>query len=158
MFGADIDRIDTWHRYQRGMCKSCMAGCCQMPVEVRAQDLLRLGIINEFELEQPPKALAKRLLKEGLIQPGSVKDGIFILAQHSSGDCMFLDRDSRQCTVYGKRPDTCRNHPQISARPGYCAYMPRELKAPRQQATKIKAKTIATDSPYSRPPHLEDYD
>lgn len=156
MFGADINRIDTWHRYQRGMCKSCMAGCCQMPVEVRASDLLRLGIVNAFEAEEPPKPLAKRLQKEGLIQGGSSKDGIFTLAQYSNGDCIFLDQEARRCTVYANRPDTCRNHPHVSARPGYCAYIPRELRAPKKRAPeKIQASVIASDNPYGRPPHLD---
>jgi Fe-S-cluster containining protein len=24
--------------------------------------------------------------------------------------------------VYERRPDTCRNHPQVGPRPGYCAF------------------------------------
>ncbi|MFO6335145.1 YkgJ family cysteine cluster protein, partial [Pseudomonas aeruginosa] len=36
-----------------------------------------------------------------------------------------LDRKTRLCTIYARRPDTCRNHPRIGPRPGYCAYRPR---------------------------------
>ena len=39
-FGADIARTDTWHRYRKGLCDNCMAGCCRLPVEVRLSDLL----------------------------------------------------------------------------------------------------------------------
>ncbi|MCK5516299.1 MAG: YkgJ family cysteine cluster protein, partial [Desulfobulbaceae bacterium] len=46
-------------------------------------------------------------------------------------DCLYLDQKTRRCTIYTKRPDTCRNHPQIGPRPGYCAfgYMSRALHA-----------------------------
>ena len=45
----------------------------------------------------------------------------------SNNDCLYLDRKSRLCTIYEKRPDTCRNHPKIGPRPGYCAYKPKEV-------------------------------
>jgi len=53
---------------------------------------------------------------------GSRDDGIFTLTRMANGDCLYLDRQTRLCTVYAKRPDTCRNHPRIGPRPGYCAY------------------------------------
>ena len=47
------------------------------------------------------------------------------LTRMSNDDCLYLDRKSRLCTIYDKRPDTCRNHPKIGPRPGYCAYKPK---------------------------------
>lgn len=120
--GADIARTDTWHRYRKGLCDSCMAGCCQLPVEVRVADLVRLGAIDAFDRDEPAKIIGKRLLKAGVIQHVNQRDGIFTLTQHSSGDCLYLDRVSRRCTVYDKRPDTCRQHPVVGPRPGFCAY------------------------------------
>lgn len=120
--GADIVRTGTWHRYRKGMCDSCMAGCCQLPVEVRVADLVRLGAIDAFDRDEPAKIIGKRLLKAGVIQHVNQRDGIFTLTQHSSGDCLYLDRVSRRCTVYDKRPDTCRQHPVVGPRPGFCAY------------------------------------
>lgn len=120
--GADIARTDTWHRYRKGLCDSCMAGCCQLPVEVRVADLVRLGVIDAFDRDEPAKIIGKRLLKAGVIQHVNQRDGIFTLTQHSSGDCLYLDRVSRRCTVYDKRPDTCRQHPAVGPRPGFCAY------------------------------------
>ena len=29
---------------------------------------------------------------------------------------------TRRCTVYDKRPNTCRKHPQVGPRPGYCPH------------------------------------
>ncbi len=121
-FGADITRTDTWYRYRKGMCDNCMAGCCRLPVEVRIPDLQRIGLVDEFEAGEPLKNIARRLMKEGVVQHVSHRDGIFTLTQHSSGDCLYLDRESRRCTIYERRPDTCRNHPTIGPRPGFCAW------------------------------------
>ena len=46
---ADIDRLDTWQKYRKGLCDTCNAGCCTLPVEVRLDDLIRLGLVDEFE-------------------------------------------------------------------------------------------------------------
>ena len=89
---------------------------------VRIGDLIRLGVVDEFEREEPAKNIAKRLSKEGLVERFNQKSGIFTLTRSSNGDCLYLDRKTRLCTVYAKRPDTCRNHPQVGPRPGYCAY------------------------------------
>ena len=120
--GTDIARTETWHRYRKGLCADCMAGCCRLPVEVRLTDLVRLGVIDEFTAGEPLKSIGKQLMKAGIIQHLSLRDGIFTLTQHSSGDCLYLDRVTRRCTVYDKRPETCRRHPQVGPRPGFCAY------------------------------------
>ncbi|MEN3112377.1 YkgJ family cysteine cluster protein [Uliginosibacterium paludis] len=120
---ADRDDLDTWVRYRNGLCDSCNAVCCTMPAEVRARDLVRLGFIDEFELDSDPKQLAKRLQKQGLIEHFNFRHALFTLARRANGDCRLLDPATRRCTVYEQRPDTCRNHPQkIGPRPGYCPY------------------------------------
>jgi len=120
---VDIDRPDTWSRYRAGMCDSCMAHCCTMPVEVKLADLVRLALVEPFEAEhEPPKQIAKRLTKAGLIDHFNFKHEIFTLARRASGDCRFLDATTRRCTVYEQRPSTCRKHPQVSPRPGHCPY------------------------------------
>ena len=68
------------------------------------------------------KNIAKRLSKAGIVEHFNHKHGIFTLTRLANGDCLYLDRKTRLCTVYAKRPDTCRNHPRIGPRPGYCAY------------------------------------
>jgi len=123
---ADLDRLDTWARYRSGLCQGCQASCCTLPVEVRIGDLIRIGLVDEFERDEPAKNIARRLQKDGVVERFNQKSGIFTLARMANNDCLFLDRKTRLCTIYDKRPDTCRNHPQIGPRPGYCAYRPRD--------------------------------
>ena len=120
---VDIDRPETWSRYKTGMCNSCTANCCTMPVEVKLTDLIRLGLVDPFEAEhEEPKQIAKRLIKMRLIELFNFKNSIFTLARRSSGDCQFLDVTTRRCTVYENRPNTCRLHPQVGPKPGFCPY------------------------------------
>lgn len=119
---ADPDRLETWARYSNGLCRDCQATCCTLPVEVRIDDLIRLELVDAFERDEPPKNVAKRLSKAGIVEHFNQKHGIFTLTRLANGDCLYLDRKTRLCTVYAKRPDTCRNHPRIGPRPGYCAY------------------------------------
>ena len=120
---VDVDRTETWTRYRAGMCDSCQANCCTMPLEVRLPDLLRLGLVDPFEAEhEAPRQIAKRLEKAGLIEHFNAKREVFTITRRASGDCHFLDAKTRRCTVYAQRPDICRLHPQVGPRPGYCAY------------------------------------
>ena len=43
---VDVDRCETWTRYKNGLCDSCAANCCTMPVEVKMADLVRLGYVR----------------------------------------------------------------------------------------------------------------
>ncbi len=97
---VDVDRTETWSHYKAGMCDTCMANCCTMPLEVRLTDLVRLGVVERFHQ----------------------KSGIFTMARRADGDCRYLDAHTRRCTVYAQRPDTCRKHPQVGPRPGHCPY------------------------------------
>ena len=126
---VDVDRPDSWTRYRAGLCASCAANCCTMPLEVRLPDLVRLGVVDAFEAEhEEPRLIARRLQKAGLIEHFSHKHGIFTVARGARGDCHFLDGATRRCTVYALRPEVCRQHPQTrSPRPGFCAYGARAL-------------------------------
>jgi Fe-S-cluster containining protein len=106
-------------KYRKGLCEGCFAACCTMPVEVRAADLARLGFVLENESAESVKKAAKRLEKSGVLKSFRAATGVGILARTAAGDCVFLDRE-RRCTVYEKRPDTCRKFPQASSRPGFC--------------------------------------
>ncbi len=120
---VDVDRPDTWTKYRSGLCDGCAANCCTMPVEVKLPDLIRLGLVDAFEAEhEPAKQIAKRLAKAGLIEHFNFKNSIFTLARRASGDCHYLDAVTRRCTVYERRPSTCRLHPQVGPRPGHCPY------------------------------------
>ncbi|MBU3712166.1 MAG: YkgJ family cysteine cluster protein [Limnohabitans sp.] len=120
---VDVDRPDTWTKYRSGLCDGCAANCCTMPVEVKLPDLVRLGLVDPFEAQhEPAKQIAKRLTKAGLIEHFNFKNSIYTLARRASGDCLYLDAVTRRCTVYEKRPNTCRLHPQVGPRPGHCPY------------------------------------
>ena len=121
---VDVDRPDSWTRYRAGLCASCAANCCTMPLEVQLSDLVRLGLVDAFEAEHEElRRIAKRLEKARLIDHFNHKHALFTLARRASGDCQFLDAQTRRCTVYDQRPDTCRLHPQKkSPKPGWCPY------------------------------------
>lgn len=92
-----------------------------MPVEVKASDLIRLEIASEDELLNSIKKTAKRLKKEGLISSYREGTEFFMLTQKANSDCYFLDSKTRLCTVYEKRPDTCRDFPaRVGPRVGFC--------------------------------------
>lgn len=120
---VDVDNCATWTRYRSGLCNSCAANCCTMPVEVKIADLVRLEWVSPFEAEhEVPKQIAKRLQKMGLIEHFNFKHNIFTLARRANGDCLHLDAKTRRCTVYALRPTTCRLHPQVGPRPNHCPY------------------------------------
>ncbi|MDK9705768.1 MAG: YkgJ family cysteine cluster protein [Desulforhopalus sp.] len=119
---ADPENTATWARYTSKLCSHCAASCCGLPVEVKATDLVRMGLIDEFSLEEDPKYIARRLMKKGLVEHFHAKTATFTLARRANGDCLFLDEAARRCTIYHNRPDTCRNHPGIGPRAGYCAF------------------------------------
>jgi uncharacterized protein len=121
---TNIENTSTWIKFNRKLCDSCMGSCCSLPVEVKAVDLIRMGLMDEFELEENPKFVARRLIKKQIVEHYHNKSETFILSRMANGDCLYLDSRSRRCTIYDKRPDTCRNHPRIGPRPGYCAFTP----------------------------------
>jgi Fe-S-cluster containining protein len=123
---ADINDIATWAKYKKRFCDHCGASCCGLPVEVRAVDLVRMNLMDEFELQENPKQIAKRLMKQRQVEHFHAKSETFTLARMANGDCLFLNSHSRRCTIYDVRPDTCRNHPQIGPRSGYCAFRKKE--------------------------------
>jgi Fe-S-cluster containining protein len=116
---VDAQRPSTWPQYRTGMCDGCWAGCCTLPVEVSASDLIRLQLIDEEEAAVSLKAVAKKLMKLKIIQAFNAKSQIFVLEQRHGEDCVFLGKD-RLCTVYEKRPEVCRKFPKIGPRPGFC--------------------------------------
>lgn len=98
-----------------------------MPVEVRTPDLMRMELVDPFEAEdQPAKRIAKRLMRQGVVDHFNFKHSIFTLVRKANDDCLYLDSTTRRCTIYEKRPDTCRNHPRIGPRSGFCAYRKRQ--------------------------------
>ena len=118
----DLDNTGTWTQFRKKLCASCQAWCCRLPVEVRLDDLIRLGLLSEFDRPEELKILYQRLHKAGIVEHLHQKSGKFTLSRRANGDCLYLGTGDRRCQVYQQRPDTCRNHPQIGPRPGYCPY------------------------------------
>lgn len=123
-----IDRPSTWIKYRSGLCEGCWGGCCTLPVEVSAFDLIRLGLITEDEAAGSLKKVARRLMREGKVRQFSAPAQLFVLEQRNGRDCVFLGAD-RLCTVYAKRPEVCRQFPKIGPRPGFC---PKQSKVGRR--------------------------
>ncbi len=123
---VDINEPRTWVKFQKRLCHDCHAGCCTLPVEVRAEDLVRMELIDPFESAEAPKKIAKRLMKEGVIDHFNFKNELFTLSRRANDDCIYIDGLTRRCTIYDKRPQTCRNHPLVGPRSGFCSYRRRE--------------------------------
>lgn len=119
---ANVENTATWAKYSKKLCGHCGATCCSLPVEVHPSDLIRMELMDEFELEEDLKHTARRLMKQHLVEHFHSKTKTFTLTRMASGDCLFLDSRTRRCTIYSQRPDTCRNHPQVGPRSGYCAF------------------------------------
>jgi Fe-S-cluster containining protein len=121
---VDPQKPSTWKKYRNGLCEGCFAGCCTLPLEVSAYDLIRLEVLSEDEAASSLKKAARRLSKAGIIQSYHANSGLFIIEQRHGRDCIFLHEKTRKCTVYEKRPEVCRAFPKIGPRPGYCPVRP----------------------------------
>lgn len=118
---VSIDRPSTWVKFTNAsMCNGCFAGCCTLPVEVSAVDLMRLELITEDEAATSLKKVFRKLHKEGWVRSFHASTQLFILEQQNGRDCVFLNPKTRLCTVYEKRPHVCRSFPKIGPKPGYC--------------------------------------
>lgn len=122
---VDKDKTYTWLRYKDSLCEGCRATCCTMPVEIRAEDLLRMELISEDDVLKAPKRILSKLSKLGLVRSYRASTKLFMLEPKSNGDCPFLNSETRLCTLYEKRPDICRKFPYVGLRPGYCPALPK---------------------------------
>lgn len=126
MLKVSLDNLRSWTRYNKGMCQDCLAWCCYLPVEVDVADLVRMGLIDEFEATLGNKHILKKLQGKE-IKRWDAKSEKFILVQMADGACPYLDAN-KQCTIYDKRPNTCREHPGKGPRPGFCPYQKKSKK------------------------------
>jgi Fe-S-cluster containining protein len=118
---TDKDKPSTWIKYKESNCRKCTGNCCTMPVEVKIEDLIHLGLVAPDEALDARKKLVNRLKRERLIQSYREVTQLFMIAQRPNGDCHFLHEKTRLCTVYDKRPGVCRLFPQnMGIRPGFC--------------------------------------
>ena len=117
-----LNDLQGWTKYKKDLCNTCAGLCCYMPVEVNTSDLIRLNILDEFHLELSEREQIKDALKHPSIMRFTPSTEKFTLKQKPDGSCFFLNSE-KKCTQYDLRPDTCRNHPQVGPKPGFCAYL-----------------------------------
>lgn len=120
---VDLDKPFTWLKYKDGLCDDCIGTCCKLQTDLTLDELIRMGVLTEFYRDEPIRKTAKQLKKEGIVKLFNLKKEIFTLAQRENHDCIFLDDETRKCTVYEGRPDTCRDHPKVGSKLGHCAYI-----------------------------------
>lgn len=86
-------------------CNKCPAYCCSIyeRVQVTKRDLARLAKHFGVSVETAKRRYTKKWEKEQVLK--RVKDVIF------EETCMFLDQETRGCTIYHGRPEVCREYP-----------------------------------------------
>ena len=134
---VDVDRLDTWTRYRAGLCDTCAANCCTMPLEVQLPDLVRLELVDPFEAEHEElRHIAKRLLKARLIDQriwgnsslrhGPAGTAIFWTRRPGCARCMTSGPRRAGCTHKRRAPSlgtvlmglgTCSARAERSPRP-----------------------------------------
>ena len=93
-------------------CAKCPAYCCSIydRVQVTRRDINRLAKHFGVSYETARRRYTKQWENERVLK--RVKDVIF------EETCMFLDQETRGCTIYHARPAVCREYPAHKR----CAY------------------------------------
>ncbi|HZE64566.1 MAG TPA: YkgJ family cysteine cluster protein [Pyrinomonadaceae bacterium] len=93
-------------------CDKCIAYCCSIydRVQVTPRDVKRLAAHFGVTPEVATTRFTKTWGKERILRRRA--DKMFGQA------CMFLDQETRKCTIYHARPGTCREFPTTAR----CAY------------------------------------
>jgi Fe-S-cluster containining protein len=88
-------------------CSKCPAFCCSIydRVQVTKRDLNRLAKYFKVSAEVAQKRYTKIDRESGERVLRRVKDAIF------ERTCMFLNQETRGCTIYHARPAVCREYP-----------------------------------------------
>jgi|ERR1043166_267299 Fe-S-cluster containining protein len=93
-------------------CDKCIAYCCSIydRVQVTPRDVRRLAAYFSVSPEVATERYTKVFNKERILRRKA--DRLFGQA------CMFLDQNTRKCTIYNGRPLVCREFPTTTR----CAY------------------------------------
>jgi len=96
-------------------CSKCPAYCCSYDrIIVTARDLKRIARHFEVTPEEAEKRYTKVVEGERVLRHR--KDHIY------KSVCMFLDQETRRCTIYEARPAVCREYPEVN-RCGYYEFL-----------------------------------
>ena len=84
-------------------CLKCTAYCCTYThIPVTKSDVKRLANFHGVSVEKAAKKYTKKGDKENPRVLRHTDD------PHFATSCMFLDKDTRNCTIYEGRPKICR--------------------------------------------------
>jgi Fe-S-cluster containining protein len=98
-------------------CLKCVAYCCTYThIPATKRDVARLA--KHFGIT--PKEAARKFTKAGDKENPRVMR--HSADEHFGSACMFLDQETRQCTVYKARPQICRDFPTQN-RCGYYEFL-----------------------------------
>lgn len=98
-------------------CLKCPAYCCSYAhIPVTKRDLKRLA--KHFSVDEDEAK--KRFTKKG--DKASPRVLRHTTDEHFISSCMFLDKETRNCTIYEGRPQICRDFP-TQTRCGYYEFL-----------------------------------
>jgi len=98
-------------------CLKCTAYCCTYThIPTTKADIKRLAKHHDMTEEQAKKKFTKKGDKENPRVLRHRDDEHFVTA------CMFLDQETRNCTIYEGRPQICREFP-TQTRCGYYDFL-----------------------------------
>lgn len=99
-----LDALDEFAAARLSDCQGC-DGCCQERAPILSTDIPALASLLRVS-PWPAHAVVERF---GSLQ---VKDGVsdIFLRREADGVCANLDRRSRTCRIWPKRPFVCRSH------------------------------------------------
>ncbi|MEX6633705.1 YkgJ family cysteine cluster protein [Hyphococcus lacteus] len=98
-------------------CLKCSAYCCSYThIPTTKTDIKRLAKHFEVTPEQAEKKFTKKGDKTNPRVIRHTEDEHFVTS------CMFLDKDTRNCTIYDARPKICREFP-TQKRCGYYEFL-----------------------------------
>jgi hypothetical protein len=96
-------------------CSKCPAYCCSYEsIVVQKRDINRIARRFEIDVETALDRFTKIVEGERVLR--QQKDRIF------GSVCIFLDRESRRCTIYDIRPAVCHEYP-VTPRCGYYEFL-----------------------------------
>ena len=98
-------------------CLKCTAYCCTYThIPVTKSDVKRLANFHGVSVEKAAKKYTKKGDEENPRVLRHTDD------PHFATSCMFLDKDTRNCTIYEGRPKICREFP-TQKRCGYYEFL-----------------------------------
>lgn len=102
----DIPKLELKKKSaKRFNCLKCPAYCCSYErIDVTQRDIVRLAKHFGVTPEQALRRFTK--IKEGDRVLRHQQDTVY------KSICMFIDQETRRCTVYDARPAVCRQYPE----------------------------------------------